>query len=601
MPRKSLVWKLFPVYFLIMLAIVLVLNVYDNYVLENINYQYLQNDLKSRASIINSSILEPANPLSDSNVLNKMIKHIDKTSNTRVTITNLKGDVIADSRYNSKKMQNHLNRPEISLATRGKIGSSRRYSRTLDFSMIYLAMPIVKNSHRIGVIRVSVPAYILDKQTLRMERRFYLGTIIVALLAGLASVLAARIIISPIRIMQKVAARFASGNFKARVPHADTLEFSELAETLNKMADQLDLQMRTITNKSSEQDAILSSMREGVVAIDTDDRILILNPMAEKLLNVNQRDVIGKTIQETIRNPKLIRFFHKSREAGVPYQEEFVFYAPEPTTVQATGSILVDVDCKELGELVVLNDITKTKSLENMRRDFVANVSHELRTPITSIKGFVETLRDHSDTITQEKSSEFLDIINRQADRLNLIIEDLLALSRIEQDKDYVTLDIKESDISQIIKAAVSNCIIKASENNVEVIIADSDKISAQVNAPLIEQAVTNLVDNAIKFTPGGTINIEAKLDDNNVEIKVVDNGCGIDVEHLPRVFERFYRVDKARSRKMGGTGLGLAIVKHIAQAHNGNVAVESTIGKGSTFTITLPLKQTVINKNLGE
>ncbi|MFQ3548229.1 MAG: ATP-binding protein, partial [Armatimonadota bacterium] len=342
--------------------------------------------------------------------------------------------------------------------------------------------------------------------------------------------------------------------------------------------------------QSNEQHAILSSMREGVIATDNEDKILILNNAAEEILGISIQNSRGLTIHEAIRNSNLLSFFEQSRESEDVTKAEFTLESDTSKIVQLKGTVLNDVDGQRIGMMVVLNDVTEQRRLENMRKDFVANVSHELKTPITSIKGFVETLRDGA-IKDEAKAQEFLDIVCRQADRLNAIIEDLLALSQIEKDSQDTYISFYEHPLDKVIHAAVINCKQKALDLNVDISAECSEDIIIKMNPPLIEQAITNLIDNAVKYSPGGNVWVYCQTIGNEVEISIKDNGCGIESEHIPRLFERFYRVDKARSRKMGGTGLGLAIVKHIVATHDGRIEVESKPMQGSVFTIYLPIR----------
>jgi two-component system phosphate regulon sensor histidine kinase PhoR len=483
-------------------------------------------------------------------------------------------------------MENHADRPEFQKAIMGKTGTARRLSPTLHYTMVYIAVPIKQDSHLAGVLRTAVAATALDAAPEIIYRHIFIGAFLIMLFAAIASLLAVRWISSPLKRMKEAATRFADGDFKSHVPIPDTEEFASLADTLNRMAQQLDTHVRTITQKSSEQQAILSSMKEGVIAIDNADRLLILNPMAERLLGIDLASIKGKTIQEAIRNIDLQKFFEKTNISPAPVTDEIVFRPG--TLMQAMGTPLLDASGKKIGVLVVLNDITQTRNLENMRKEFVANVSHELKTPITSIKGFVETLREGA-VKDPEKAGDFLEIVSRQAERLDAIIDDLLALSRIEQKAESREIEMKAGKIKDVLLAATVSLQSKAKEQEVKITLECGEDISVHMNAPLMEQAITNLIDNAIKYSPGGNVTIKAMQMDHEVWIRVIDTGVGIEPEHIPRLFERFYRVDKARSRKMGGTGLGLAIVKHIVQAHNGRIEVQSKPGSGSTFSIIIP------------
>jgi len=266
-----------------------------------------------------------------------------------------------------------------------------------------------------------------------------------------------------------------------------------------------------------------------------------------------------------------------------------VLYQNGERILNLKSSPLLDAGKDQIGTLVVINDVTQLRRLEDMRKDFVANVSHEIKTPLTAIKGFVETLHRGS-VDNPEEAQRFLDIIQKHVDRLSSIIDDLLSLSRIEQEGGRQAIQFENMPIMDIFKSAIQICHSKAEEKHIAVHVACEEQLKSFFDPTLLEQAVVNLLDNAIKYSePDSAIHLSADLSDSEVKIAVEDQGIGIAKKHLPRLFERFYRVDKARSRKMGGTGLGLAIVKHIAQAHGGQVTVKSTPGKGSTFSIHLP------------
>ncbi|MEN6355718.1 MAG: ATP-binding protein [Armatimonadota bacterium] len=586
MRRKPLLWKLFPVYFVITLVSVLLIALYASDALREFYYSQVESDLEVRTRLLAKDI----GPVYTSGSIHKLrydVKRLAKTSKTRITVILPNGKVVADSESNPAAMENHSDRPEFREALAGKVGTARRLSPTLHFTMVYLAVPIKNGDQTTGVIRTALAATALDAAPETIYRHIFFGALLITLFAAIASLLAVKWIDNPLLRMKEAAARFAGGDFSSHIPTSDTEEFASLADTLNRMAAQLDMQVRTITQKSSEQQAILSSMKEGVIAIDNDDRLLILNPMAERLLGVDLISIKGKTIQEAIRNVYLQKFFEKAHISPAPVNDEIVFRPG--ILIQAMGTALLDANGMKIGVLVVLNDITQTRNLENMRKEFVANVSHELKTPITSIKGFVETLREGA-IKDPEKAGDFLEIVSRQSERLDAIIDDLLALSRIEQKVESKEIEMEVSSIKDVMLAAMVSLQPKAKEQNAEIILECDEDISVRMNAPLLEQAVTNLVDNAIKYSPSGNVTIRSERMDHEVAIRVIDTGVGIEPEHIPRLFERFYRVDKARSRKMGGTGLGLAIVKHIVQAHHGRTEVQSKPGSGSTFSIILPL-----------
>jgi two-component system phosphate regulon sensor histidine kinase PhoR len=358
---------------------------------------------------------------------------------------------------------------------------------------------------------------------------------------------------------------------------------------MNSMAEQLDDRIRTVVNQRNEFEAVLSSMVEGVLAFDTEENLLSLNQSASDLLGVQEEAVLNRPIQEVIRNSALQRFVSKTLASMEPVEDEISLYNGGERNLQAHGTPLTDVSGIRIGALVVLNDVTNIRRLENIRREFVANASHEIRTPITSIKGFVETLLDGA-LEDRETAQRFLGIIGKHSDRLNAIVEDLLSLSKIEMEAETGQVYLEEGRIVDVLEEAVEACHTGIEEKRITVRIDCPGNLICRINSSLLVQALINLIDNAVKFSEeGGTVTIACKAAAGGIAISVKDEGVGIGSTHIPRLFERFYRVDKARSRTLGGTGLGLAIVKHIAQVHNGEVTVTSAPGQGSTFTITLP------------
>jgi two-component system, OmpR family, phosphate regulon sensor histidine kinase PhoR len=389
------------------------------------------------------------------------------------------------------------------------------------------------------------------------------------------------------------AERLAAGDFSRKLYVPRVAEFASVAESINLMAEDLDDKLRRLTHERNEREAVLSSMVEGVLAVDAEERVIAVNAAAARLLDTDPAAAEGKAIQEIVRNPDLQHVVAETLDGHRPVEADIVMrVGAEDRNLQANGTLLHgDEDGEDVGAVVVLNDVTRLKRLEAVRRDFVANVSHELKTPVTSIKGFAETLEDGA-LDDPEAARRFVRIIIGQADRLNSIIADLLALSTLEQPEGEPRLTVSEADVLEVLKVAVEVCEPKAFAKDISISVTSSSHVLAAVNPPLLEQAVVNLVDNAIKYSPEGkSVEVALSADAEEVVVSVTDHGPGIPREHLPRLFERFYRVDKARSRDLGGTGLGLAIVKHVAQAHGGRVSVESRVGAGSVFRIHLPYR----------
>jgi two-component system phosphate regulon sensor histidine kinase PhoR len=388
-------------------------------------------------------------------------------------------------------------------------------------------------------------------------------------------------------LIESAARQISQGDLEVNLPHRSIKELRPFVRTLNSMTAKLYERLNTLDARQKELEAVFSSMAEGVIVVDSNEKIVSINDTASRMFNTDPTRAQNQLVRTVIWNPALddmvVRVLHRQDSL----EQEIVIFTDSKRYVQARATSL-----KRDGKsfvVLVLNDVSRLKNLENLRRDFVANVSHELKTPITSIKGFVETLREGA-IDDPESARRFLEIITKQADRLSAIIDDLLSLSRIEQETENRQIAIETGKLKDVIDSAVLACSAKAQAKQMKVLVNCDESLFARINAQLLEQALVNLIDNAIKYSdPDKEIQINAERSGSQVQIKVIDHGFGISHEHLPRIFERFYVIDKARSRKLGGTGLGLAIVKHIAAAHGGTVNVDSTPGKGSTFTISIP------------
>jgi len=414
---------------------------------------------------------------------------------------------------------------------------------------------------------------------------------VIAFLAAILGLWILRGISKPIEEIKHGAELFAKGELRYKMIVPDSLEIGALAETMNKMAEDLDSRIATVTRQRNELEAVLSSMTEGVLALDTEQNFISLNKTAAKLLNVNASAIQGRNLRELVRNPKMQQFAELTLHSDETVDDELTLRSGnEEKLLMARGAGLRDGQNNRIGILIVLTDITGLRHLENVRKDFVANVSHELKTPVTSIKGFVETLLDGAMN-NPDDARRFLEVIARQANRLHAIIEDLLILSKLEQETEKAEIVFGTHKIKSVLTAAIQLCEVRATAKNITINFDCADDLETNVNEALLEQAVVNLIDNAIKYSePQSGIELCARRENGEALISVTDHGCGVEEKYLSRLFERFYRVDKARSRKLGGTGLGLAIVKHICQAHNGYVTVESKVGQGSKFTIHLPV-----------
>jgi two-component system phosphate regulon sensor histidine kinase PhoR len=588
MLKKSLLWQLYPAYFLITVVALVVITLYLSQLLPEFYYDQVADDLQARARLIEGQIL-PNLKAEDFQALDDAVKKLGESSSTRITIILPDGRVIADSDESPAVMENHGDRPEFIEALEKGIGRSLRFSNTLEKSMMYLALPIEEQGNILAVIRTSIPVTAVDENLRDIYNKIVLSVVIVAICAAGISLVISRKISRPIEQMKETAQRFASGLFELRVPIPKQKELADLAQALNEMARQLQDRINTITRQRNEVEAILSSMIEGVLAVDIGGRIVSINKAAAKFLSTDPTAAKGQTVKEVVSNTEFQEFIKDILNEEQPSQTEVVLSGQKDRIVRLNGATLTDSNGDKSGAVIVLSDMTRMRRLEDVRRDFVANVSHELRTPITSIKGFAETLLEGAIKEPQ-KAERFLQIIAKHSDRLNAILEDLLSLSSLEEGSQTRKITFEEAPIRPVLNSVVAMSTIKAEEKDITVELDCDEGIKARINTVLLEQAILNLVDNAIKYSESNSrVRIEVHKKDNMITIAVRDNGSGIAEEHQNRIFERFYVVDKSRSRKLGGTGLGLAIVKHIAEVHSGRVSLESLPGAGSTFSVHLP------------
>lgn len=552
-------------------------------------YDRTAEDLKTRAWLVEHQVAKKTFPF-DSSSLNTLSRELGTKTNTRITFIDLSGKVLGDSHEDPARMDNHTDRPEFKTALQGDVGMALRFSNTLEEQMMYLAVPIIRDGTLSGVVRTSIPVTFIDRALRTVELEIGGVGLVVALLAAGISLMVSRRISRPLEQMKHAAEMIAEGKWKEPLPvTSDSVEISALSDALNKMAAQLEERISTITHQSNESEAVLSSMVEGVLAVDAGEKVIRLNKAAGKLLDIETDQAEGRPIEQVVRNSHLRNFIEQTLGGMENVETDLTIGNQNEICLQAHGAALTDIQGKSIGAVIVLNDVTRLRRLETVRRDFVANVSHELKTPITLIKGFLETLQQGA-LENREEAERFLNIMARQVERFNAIIEDLLSLSRLEQDSGKSEILMEQTSVHQILESVIRDCELKAIDKNTTIQLNCSNELVVLANPPLLSQAVLNLVDNALKYSePGGQIEVEALATETKIVIEVQDWGCGIDSSHLPRLFERFYRVDRARSRQLGGTGLGLAIVKHIAQAHGGSVSVSSTLGEGSRFSIHLP------------
>jgi two-component system phosphate regulon sensor histidine kinase PhoR len=590
MLRPRFLWKLYASYLALLIFTTAIIGALVARQTSQEIHQTVRHMLQTRALLLRELALQ----IFDASEPPSWAAHLQSQAmalGTQITLIRSDGTVVADSEDKPSHLQNHAGRPEIAAARqRGAIGTDIRMSPRFGESTMYLARPVRRQGELLGYIRTAMPLTMLRERLAHVWRTVMIVGSGAAVIGLLFSLLFARQVADPLRRMTDVATQLA-GQYAPQPAFMRTKdEIEDLTNAFDRMARNLRDRMETIIKDRNQLLTVLGGMVEGVIAVDENEFVTHMNQAAGTILQVNPETSIGKHIWEVTRVRAVIETLDSTINDAENITCEVNITRPRERTLKLNASPLRDSRGTSIGAVMVLHDVTDIRRLENIRRDFVANVSHELKTPITTIKGFVETLRDGA-IDDREHAHRFLDIIANNGDRLHAIIEDLLSLSRLEQTEQIAGLVCQETVLNQVIEQAVRGCGAKAESRQVTVTIACDPDLRLSVNASLMEQAIVNLLDNAINYSKAGsTIHIAASRQSDEIAVSVQDEGIGIPQEHLPRLFERFYRVDKARSRERGGTGLGLAIVKHIAQVHGGHVSVVSTLGEGSTFTLRLPV-----------
>ncbi len=549
--------------------------------------------LQLQGSLIRQSVLirELAMPLLwDSKRLQGQIEKIAAGTDVRVTIINPQGVVLADSSESLEKlpaMENHAQRPEVAAALKKEPGMSIRYSMTLGTRMLYMAIPILENTKVLGVVRTAMPISHVDEILASVRWPVILTATLGILIVLIAGFLFSNHLTKRIYRITSIAERYASGDWSEKILIDGKDELKMLANTMNQMAATLRSRIEDLESEKGKISVILNHMTEGVIAIDRHKQIVITNPTAEKIFGYDTSAAQGKSLIEVTRHPQIEKIVDRALEGQQTGSEEIQISGETKRTLQLSVVILKE-HARDIRGILVFHDTTELRRLENVRREFVTNVSHELRTPLTAIKGFIETLLGGAlkDPPVGER---FLKIIAEETERLGRLVDDILTIGEIEQKKALLKRDSFDlaSDLSVLLEEFKSR--IEKSNLKVEsripgkpfIISGDKDKI---------RQVFVNLIDNAIKFNrPEGKIVVFADQKPEGVTVTIEDTGIGISEEAQRRVFERFFRADKARSKELGGTGLGLAIVKHIMEAHGGHAICQSIPGQGSRFSVFFP------------
>ncbi len=591
MLRSRILWKLFSGYVVLILLSISIVGILISKQVEEETLSEIERSLYLRATFLQNIALELLSNSSNIKIQDR-IKNLGKKIDTRFTVININGRVLADSQKDPKAMDNHGNRPEILAAHSHGQGITTRFSDTIKNNMMYYALAVMKDDKLIGYVRTSLPLSVIDERLSRIHTLVLFAMSVSILVALLLGFFVARGFAKPLTAMTTIAENMSEGNYDQRISIDRKDEIGSLAKALNKMAKNSSERLETIILEKNKLVAILAGMVEGVVAVDKNENIIHLNEAAKRILGISNNVDMDRKIWETTHLQEFCQIFSLALNEETEIRKKY-------KTVKKSKDQIVDVHASPFrdgsGELVgvvaVLYDVSELERLETIRKDFVANVSHELKTPITAARGLLETVIDDNE-MSIENHRIFITKAMNQILRLSNIVTDLLSLSRLET----VKMDlIRECiDLRDVVNDSIQALHPVSEEKRISIEYEEFD-MSLEVlgDREALFQSVNNLIDNAIKYnSKHGKVWLRLYNEGKNAVLEVRDSGIGIETLEKHRIFERFYRIDKARSTQVGGTGLGLSIVKHTVLAHGGQLSVESFLGTGSTFKIFIPLKQ---------
>jgi two-component system phosphate regulon sensor histidine kinase PhoR len=585
MPFRSIRWKLTFAYLFTVFAAVSVLGLYLSRWTEESYVSSLRSELLSESRFV-GNVTEKTLPKGPAAV-DALAREMGHDLGCRVTLIARDGSVLGESEHSAAGMDRHNRRPEFIQAVSKGSGWSIRYSHTLGARQLYVATSFGDREHPTGVARLSQSLSRIDHEVGRIHQVFFLSALAVFVLAAIIGIKISANIAGPISQMSKIAGKYAEGDLWHRLKVKDKPgdEIDDLARALNNMAFELKSMMNQFKEEKLKLETILAKTDDGLIVVDSQAKVQMINPAAARILGTHPNEADSKTVIESTLNHDLSELANRVLKTGQPSTLEIRLADSRQTCLNVYVAPLEKDG--PWGALIVMHDLTAARHMDSVRRDFVANVSHELRTPLASVRAMAETiaLRGRSNP---KISQEYSEKIVLEVDRLTAISEDLLDLAKIESGQ--MEIRREEFSIAQIADDAALEFMPAANKKGVRLESRVDSGITVSADMDAVRQILVNLVDNAVKYTPsGGSVYISAKKENKLACVQVTDTGIGIPHEDISRIFERFYRVDKARSRESGGTGLGLSIVKHLVESHGGNVSVKSG-ASGSTFTFTLPL-----------
>jgi two-component system phosphate regulon sensor histidine kinase PhoR len=571
-------------YVLLTLLMMLGLGVYISYYAQQTYLENLDRQLIGQALLIADTISASPEILDEPDQTNSLARRSAGLLGARVTVLSRTGVVLGESNEDPAQMENHLDRPEIQQALTQGQGTSTRYSDTIGYQMRYSAVPIILDGQLLGFVRVALPLVQIQSDVAHLQRTITAVTLLAAVLTILIAVVIAGRTTRPLQELAEAARRLSGGELNTRLIPAAPDEVGQLTQAFNHMAEELKTRIEELEAERSKTAAVLQEMTDGVLIVDRNGLVQMINPAAEKMFAVKQENALGRTVAEVFRDHQIVDLWQGAVETGaaqaatleIGSKRLYLHGSAAPFGQALPGSILF-----------VFQNLTRVRQLEKVRRDFISNISHELRTPLASLKALAETLQEGA-LDDPPAARKFLLRMETEVDALSQMVSELLELSRIESGR--VPIKLIPTHPEQILTSVIERMHLQAERAGVKV------QLDCPIDLPMIlsdpvrlEQVVVNLFHNAIKFTPdGGTVTLKAEQQNGSVLFSVSDTGSGIPAPDLLRIFERFYKVDRARSG--GGTGLGLAIARHIIEAHGGKIWAESREGVGSTFSFSIPI-----------
>jgi len=588
MKRLSLVSLVFITHIALAVAILVSATLMGLYATNRMLAGEIQRQLE-RAQPLMVGQLQQLPNLSDAQAIDDLAKRLFNESGFRYTVMDLQGDVLGDGERDPRYMLNHAGRPEFRAALQDREGTDRRKSASVGREMIYHAALETFAGDEQLVVRVALDVQALREPMNRLRRAWGIIGGLLLLASFVISGLVTRWVTRPLIMIRAGVSRFTQGQFEHKIPTCHLKDADALADDLNRMADRLDNRIRKVEQQREEENALLGCMVEGVVAVDHRRDIIRMNDAAAQLLGVRDVETIkGKSVLTFLRTPEWIALLDRVLGGESPV-EGYIEVDDGNRMLQVHGAVLTGPQQRALGALLVFTDVTELSRIDAMQREFVANVSHELKTPITAIAGFAETLVENPDE-DEATRHRFHEIILKQVGRLQTIVSDILSLASLENGMRNPQREMETVDLCAVLENAIMPCRAIAAHKSISIDLRCECAVKVKMYPFFLEQGIMNLVDNAIKYSPEGAIvSVIGRCTPEQVQIQVSDDGPGIAPEHHARLWERFYRVDRGRSRQIGGTGLGLAIVRRVALLHGGRSELQSQVGKGSTFSIVFP------------